>query len=135
MSRALRTTTFTEPKVLSDVVKHEYDQSYTRDTGTILSGTGVVTLGRVLGKITASGKWTNYTPGASDGSQNAAAVLLTGSIDATAADMADAILLTRGPSVVALQELSWGAAVTTQNHKDTAIAALKALGIVTRAEA
>lgn len=135
MSRPLRTTTFTEPKVSSDLVKYELDSSYNRDTGIIASGTGVVGLARVLGQITASGKWTNYTPGASDGSQNAAGVLLTHSIDATSADKPEAVILVRGPAAVALQELTWGAAVTTQNHKDTAVAALKALGILVRAEA
>lgn len=133
MSRPLRTTTFTEPKVLTDLIKYELDPSYNRDTGTIVSGAGVVGLGRVVAKITASGKWTSYNPAGADGSQNAAGVLLTGSIDATSADKPEAIILTRGPATVALQELTWGAGVTTQGHKDAAIAALKALGVVARA--
>lgn len=133
MSRPLRTTSYTEPKALSDGLKAEFNSSYNRDTGTIASGTGVVGYFRVLGKITASGKWTNYTPGASNGSEIAAGVLLVQSIDATAADKAEAVILTRGPAVVALQELTWGAAVTTQNHKDTALAALAEQGIIARA--
>lgn len=230
MARALRTTTFTEPKVLSDLLKHEYG-TFCRDTGTIVSGAGVVNLGRVLGKITTgtataaakaggntgngvftidattpvlagakvgiytvrcitaaanggtfrvedpdgivigdvavgatfadkikfaiadgssdfvvgdgfdvtvaagSGKWTSYDPTAVNGAQNAAAILLTGSIDATSADKPEAVLLVRGPAEIVAQELTWGAGVTTQGHKDTAVAALKALGIVVRAQA
>lgn len=135
MARALRVTSFIEPKNLSDLVKYEDNESYTRDAGTIVSGAGIVPFARVLGKITASGKWTSYTPGAADGSQIASGILLTSSLDATAADAVGAVILVRGPSIVALQELTWGAAVTTQGHKDTGVAALQTAGIVSRAEA
>lgn len=51
MARAMRTTSFTEPAALSDVLKTEMG-SYSRDTVTIVSGAGALALGMVLGKIT-----------------------------------------------------------------------------------
>lgn len=62
---------------------------------TIVSGqTAVLTKGTVLGKITASGKYTPYTSGASDGS-NSAKLILAESVDATTAD-ASAICFAHG---------------------------------------
>lgn len=51
MARAMRTTSFTEPDALSDVLKMEAG-TYSRDTVTILSGSGSLTVGMVLGQIT-----------------------------------------------------------------------------------
>lgn len=51
MARAMRTTSFTEPDALSDVLKMEAG-TYSRDTITIISGAGSLTVGMVLGKIT-----------------------------------------------------------------------------------
>lgn len=100
-----------------------------REEIVIVAGAGVLKAGRVLGKITASGKYTSYTPGAADGSQNAAAILYQG-CDATAADVRRTI--TARDSEVTALELNWGAAVTTDAHKNTALAALAVLGIVAR---
>ncbi len=100
-----------------------------REEIVIVSGAGKLNAGRVLGKITASGKYTSYTPGASDGSQNAAAILYQG-CDATSADVRRTI--TARQSEVNAAVLNWGAAVTTDSHKNTALAALAALGIVGR---
>jgi hypothetical protein len=76
-------------------------------------------------------KWGPYDPTAVDGREKAAAILLH-KHDTTSADVAEAIVLARGPAEVALQGLKWSAGVTTQAHKDAAYAALKALGIVPR---
>lgn len=100
-----------------------------REEAVIASGAGVLKAGRVLGRITASGKLTSYTPGAADGSQNAAAILYQG-CDATSADVRRTI--TARDSEVNAAVLSWGAAVTTDTHKNTALAALAALGIIGR---
>lgn len=48
--------------------------------------------GAVLGKITASGKYTAYDNGASDGSQTAAGVLFAAT-DATSADVACVVIV------------------------------------------
>ena len=51
MARAMRTTAFTEPNTISDVLKFEAGD-YSREVGTILSGAGVLDVGTVLGQIT-----------------------------------------------------------------------------------
>ncbi|MDE2428421.1 MAG: head decoration protein [Burkholderiales bacterium] len=118
----------TMAKELTSVVLYEEELAFSRDTLTLKSGNSVA-IGTVLGIITASGKVVAYAPGASDGSQNAACVALE-TVDATAADKPIQVLARHG--IVGKDGLAWGAAVTTQNHKDTAYAALKALGILAR---
>lgn len=71
-----------------------------------------------------------WTPAGTDGTQILAAFLIADKIDATAADV-DAAILERD-ALVNPQGLSWGAAVTTQNHRDTAIAQARTLGILAR---
>ena len=111
-------------------IKSEGNGEFSRDSIILASGNGVLLPGTVLGKITASGKWKQYTPGAADGTQNAAAVLY-GYHDTTSADQA-AVAITRTAEVWTAR-LQWGAAVVNQGQKDTATAALLALGIVPRA--
>ena len=53
---------------------------------TIVSGTGEVAAGTVLGKITASGKYTKYNDSGSDGEQTAK-LILKDAVDATSADV------------------------------------------------
>jgi len=62
----------------------EANGTLSRDAVTLIGSLGVLPAGRILGKITASSKFTNWTSGAADGSQNAAGVL-TAETDATAA--------------------------------------------------
>jgi hypothetical protein len=54
-------------------------------TDTLVLGAGACVIGQVLGRITASGKLTKHTVGASDGSQIAVAILAEVA-DSTAAD-------------------------------------------------
>lgn len=81
-----------------------------------------------------SGKYAPYDPTAKDGTQNAAAILLH-QHDTTAADVAGAVLLVRGPAEIDRTGLAWGTNVTTNTHKDNAVAALAKLGIVSRVAA
>jgi hypothetical protein len=111
-------------------IKSEGNGDVSRDTIVLASGNGILLPGTVLGKITASGKYKQYTPGAADGTQNAAGVLY-GYHDTTSADQA-AVAIVRQAEVWTAR-LQWGAAVTTQPQKDTATAALLALGVVPRA--
>ena len=104
-------------------------RDYTRETVTIASGAGKLAPGTVLGKITSGGKYTMLTPGASNGSQNAAGILW-GQADATDAD-APAVVLVRGPAIVNRHELAWPEGIT-EGQTNTAIAALTALGIIQR---
>ncbi len=113
---------------VSDIVKDEGENRFSRDDDTLASGSGVVVIGTVLGKVTSSGKFTPLTPGASNGSQNAAAIILE-TADATSEDKT-VVNLKRRAQVV-LQALIWPDGIT-DTQKKNAIAALEALGIVTR---
>lgn len=116
-------------KTDSDVVKTEGPNRISRDEATIASGAGKIVPGQVLGKITASGKLVPVAPAAADGSQTAAKVSLQYA-DATSADAARTVVLSRQAEVVA-QALVWPVGITT-NQKAAAIAQLEAAGIVAR---
>jgi hypothetical protein len=74
-----------------------------------------------------SNKYLPYDPTAGNGAEFATAILF-GTRDATSADK-NAVANVRGPMRVNASELVWGPNVTTTQHKNTALAALKALGI------
>lgn len=99
-----------------------------RDTGIIASGSGKCAPGMVLGRVTASKKLVPFTAGASDGSQNAVAILYEG-CDATAADVRRT--LTVRDTEVQAAVLVWAVGVTDL-QKTAALASLAALGIVAR---
>ncbi len=77
----------TEGKTPGDFLLFEEHDHYCRAEVTIAAGANLEP-GTVLGKITASGKFTTHETGVSDGSQTAVAVLVT----AAAAESADAPL-------------------------------------------
>lgn len=114
---------YTDPKVISDVLLYELNPQWSQDRVTLTALNG--TMGAVLGQITASGKFTEFNPGASDGSQNAKAVLLTNS-DASGGDKVVPVLARGG--VVDADQLVWKAGVTAP-QKTAALAQLLALGI------
>jgi hypothetical protein len=121
------TLTDAAPYYTGEALEFEAHPSFCRDTETIAQAAGKVKPNTVLGKITASGKYVPLAPGASDGSENAARVLIDG-VDATAGDTKAAVW---ARTVVLNQgELNWGAANAGQIT--AAIAALKLLGIVVR---
>jgi hypothetical protein len=125
---ALRTLTWDEPVRVTDVIKMEHP-TYSRDLVTIASGAGVLEIGTVLGKVTASGKYDAHADGASDGTETAVAVLVE-RVDATSADQ-PAVVVARFAEVSRLG-LRWDASVNTEGKKDAAIAELRAVGIITR---
>lgn len=116
----------TEGLVVGDGLKKELPNDMSRETETIASGAGDLPLFHVLGRLTADGKLTSYTPGAVDGSETAVAVLIEAT-DATAADAVAPVI--DWTALFAYNALEWGAAVTTQAHRDTAVAQLKERGI------
>ena len=122
-----------EPKRLGDVVKFEDPQKlYSRDTITLVAGQNLP-LGAVLGIVTASGKATQITPGAVDGSQLAAGVLIE-DVDATAADVRTTMIARY--AVVTDTGLVWPG--ISFGNKQTAIgqlAQLSGVGIIIRAGA
>ncbi|OJU85939.1 MAG: hypothetical protein BGO06_00660 [Shinella sp. 65-6] len=115
-------------KTDADIVKDEGKNRFSRDTDTLAAGSGRVKIGTVLGKASASGKFEPLAPGASDGTQIAAAVILQYA-DATDADQT-VVNLKRRAQVV-LQELVWPAGITDAQKK-SALDQLAALGIITR---
>ena len=98
-------TTLTEGKHAGGFLVWEVLRDYTRETVTIASGAGKLAPGTVLGKITTGGKYTVLTPGASNGSQNAAGLLWDG-VDATDAD-APGVVILRGPAIINRHEIVW----------------------------
>jgi hypothetical protein len=72
-----------------------------------------------------SGKYVPYDPTGNDGREFASAILYGGR-DTTNVDQ-KAVAHVRGPMRVNVNELVWGANVTTTQHKTNALAALKAL--------
>jgi hypothetical protein len=122
--------TFTEPKCVGDVLLDEGDHYYSRKTLTIVTGqAAVLPIGAVLGKITASGKFTKHVNGAADGTQTAAAVLIE-ETDARTAD-AKAICIVRD-AIVTEQGLVWDASVNDAAKRLAAKTQLEAAGIVVR---
>lgn len=62
----------------SDVVKHEYEPSlaFTRELVVVNDASKTLTLGMLLGKVTATGKYKESVETAIDGSQNPVAVVV-----------------------------------------------------------
>jgi hypothetical protein len=86
--------------------------------------------GTVLGKITASGKYAPHTLGAANGAQTAVAILLTETVDASAADKR-AVVIAR--DAIAMQYgLTYGTDVTTSGNRATVNGQLAAVGILVR---
>jgi hypothetical protein len=122
-------TTLTEDKHAGGFLVWEVLRDYTRETVTIASGAGKLAPGTVLGKITTGGKFTALAPAATNGSQNAAAILWAG-VDASSAD-APGVVLLRGPALVNQHELVWPDGAT-EAQITAATTALAALGIILR---
>ncbi len=122
-------TTLTEGKHAGGFLVWEVLRDYTRETVTIASGAGKLEPGTVLGKITTGGKYTVLTPGATNGSQNAAGILW-GSADAADSD-APGVVLLRGPAIVNRHEIIWPEGAT-EAQITAATTALAALGILLR---
>jgi hypothetical protein len=116
-----------ESNYLGDWLKFEEDNLYSRDEVTVASGQNLAT-GAVIGIITASGKVTQLAPGASDGSQNAAGVLLR-AVDASAADKPGAIIARH--AICSDKGLIWPGSITGP-QKTAAISQLRSLGILVR---
>lgn len=103
------------------------------------AATPTYTLGTVLGKITASGKYIAAVETAVDGSKVAAAIYLGNSFgeikDTTlvAATDTKVLALTRGKVIVSKEALVLDATYNTQAKKDAVYDSLKALGILVEA--
>lgn len=115
----------TEGRYASDWLKAEsHNSGCSREEVIVISGAGKLVSGTVLGKITASGKYKPVTVAASDGSQNAAGILLN-AVDATSADVS-AVIIARD-AIVVQQGLVYGADVDTAPERLAVQNALRAL--------
>ncbi len=119
----------TQPPSMGDVLKYEANPNYTREVITLLAGTPYP-VGSVLGKITASGKYTLSTATGSDGAETASAVLLY-AVDATLAD-ATGIVVIRGPVIVSRAGLAFDATVNDSTKITAKLTQLASAGIITR---
>lgn len=117
----------TEQNYLGDWLKFEEDNLYSREEVTVVSGQDLGT-GTVIGIITASGKVTQLAPGAADGSENAAGILLL-PVDATTGDQAGVIIARH--ALCSDKGLVWPGSITGP-QKTAAINQLKSLGILVR---
>ena len=117
-----------EPLNLGDLLKYEAPNLYSRDRVTVASGQNLP-LGTVVGIVTATGKYKQIDPSAEDGTQVAAGVLLQ-ACDATLIDRDDGLVVARHANV-AHHALAWPDAITNA-EKLTALAQLKALGVLVR---
>ncbi len=107
----------------------EANDTRSRTQGVLVSAAGNnLKSGTVLGKVTASGKYTLLAPAAADGSQVAAAILCW-ITDASAADKRT-VVVDRDAEVIDTL-LIWPAGITDP-QKATAIGQLAALGIKLR---
>lgn len=130
--------TATLGKRLGDWLKWEVDNGifgFCREVVTILAGSGAartLTTGMVVGKITASGKYVQFDDTASDGSEDAAGVLVPDEVVALdGTDNPRGVILARGPAVVSDAGLVWPSSADA-GEKAAAIAQLEALGIQVR---
>ena len=89
-------------------IKSEANGDLSRETVTIVSGSGKLFAGTVLGQITVGGKYKPYDNNNTDGSETAKAILVY-DVDATSAD-ATAVVIVRLAEVWT-NRLVWAASV------------------------
>lgn len=117
----------TEGARIGEFIIHDPLGSFCREEVTITGGDYLP--GKVLGKITASGKYTEHDPGAADGSEDATAVLYA-AVDASAADAAG-VIIERGPIEVDGDLLTWITGISA-GDKTAGVAALTSNNIKVR---
>lgn len=111
-----------EPRRFSNLVKQELfpEHGYCRAVVTLAAA---AELGTALGQVTETGAWVVANAGATDGSQNVAALVL----EKVAADKA--LVLVSGPAIVSDFGIKLDASFDTPAEKAAAYAALEAKGI------
>lgn len=120
--------TMTQARTLGDLLKYEAPSLYSRDRDTVAAAQNL-TLGTVVGRVTASAKLKALDPAATDGSEVAVGVL-GNDVDASLIDRADAILIARH-AIVANTALVWPNGITPV-QKAAAIAQIEMRGVLVR---
>ena len=119
-------TTLTEKSYQGDLILFEEDKDFSREVVTIAAGVDL-TVGSVLGKVTANGKYSHSAPAAVDGSETPVAVLIEDA--AAAAADAQAVVLVRHARV-RRSALVFEGTIDTVGERNTAVDALHAIGII-----
>ncbi len=120
---------FTEPNNLKDFLVWEEERGYSRDEVTILSGEDL-SIGEVVGEVTASGKYVAFNQDGEDGSQNAAGIVID-NYDASDGDI-QGVIVARD-AIIITSNLVWPSDIET-TEITAALAQLAALGIIVREE-
>jgi hypothetical protein len=123
----------TRKPLLGNLLKHEYarDHGFCREVVTVNIGSDTdLSVGSVLGKVTATGKYTVSDPTAVDGSEVVAAIVVENKSVTASTDTSVAVLV-RGPAIVAKQALVFDVAHDA-GQTATAISEIESLGIVVR---
>ena len=121
-------TTQTETTHAGDFIISEANGNRSRDNATLISGQDLAA-GAVLGKITASGKFTAYDPDLADGGQTAVGVLYE-AVDASAGDL-PCVVIARDAEINR-DQLAYLANNSPPVVEATAEAELAAVGIIVR---
>jgi hypothetical protein len=98
--------THTKSRAPAAFIITELERGLSRKSVTVAAGNNLI-VGTVLGKLTETGNYTPYTPGASDGSEKARALLIY-AVDATAGAAAAQVIALNAN--VNAHELEWGMA-------------------------
>ncbi len=112
---------------VGDVIYWEEENRYSRDEITVASGQNL-TLGAVLGKLTATGEYAEFDPVAGDGSEIASAILIADCDASSASALSVAIVR---EAIIAPDKLVWKTGLGDA-EKQAALDNLKSLGIVPR---
>ena len=121
-------TTLTESTHAGEFLVSEANGTLSRDVVTIVSGAGVISAGMVLGKITASGKYSPYDDDNADGTETAACIAFD-EVDATSTDVNVTAIFR--DAEVKLSALQW-AATNDATDKANGLADLAAKNIIAR---
>ena len=115
---------------ISNVVKHEYgaDYNYCKQEVIVNDTAGTLAIGTVLGQVTVGGKYKRAVQTASDGSQNAAAIVAAAETIPGTTDT-KVLVYFRGPMGVSKGGLVLDATYDTAPEKAAVYAALEAKGI------
>lgn len=116
----------TEAVHTGEFILSEANGSLSREEVTITGGSFVA--GQVLGKVTASGKYTDHDPAAVDGSENAVAILYD-AVDASSADQ-DGVVIIRNAEVNNLL-LTWKTGIAA-NDKAAGVTNLALTNVIVR---
>lgn len=119
-------TTFTEGRHTAEFLISEANGHRSRSTGTVVAGSAPgLQPGTVLGKVTSSGNYVILAPGASDGSQTAAAILFESAVGTVVRTLIDTDAEVKGSALI------WPSG-SNAGQKTTALGQLAALGIKVR---